>query len=62
MSDLDESIILRELKLRAESQIMYTYVGDILVSMNSFEWIDGLYSPEKMTAYRSMGDKAILPP
>jgi len=62
MSDLDDAIILRELKIRGQSQTMYTYVGEILVSLNSFEWIDGLYSPEKMTAYRSMGDKAILPP
>ena len=40
----------------------YTYVGEILVAVNPFKMIDGLYGHEKLTMYKGFADKAKLPP
>ncbi|XP_033726689.1 LOW QUALITY PROTEIN: myosin-IIIb-like [Pecten maximus] len=37
LSDLDEQMILKELKERYERDVIYTYIGDILVSVNPYK-------------------------
>ena len=48
---LHEAAILYNLKERHANKLPYTRVGDIVVAMNPFEWIDGLYSSEKQKMY-----------
>ena len=48
---LHEAAILYNLKQRHGQNLPYTRVGDIVVAVNPFEWIDGLYSSEKQAIY-----------
>jgi len=48
---LHEAAILYNLKQRHGQNLPYTRVGDIVVAVNPFEWIDGLYSSEKQALY-----------
>ena len=48
---LHEAGILYNLKLRHSHSQPYTRVGDIVVALNPFEWIKGLYSKEKQNIY-----------
>jgi myosin heavy subunit len=51
LSFLHEAAILYNLKLRHAKRLPYTRVGDIVVAVNPFQWIDGLYSLEKQAIY-----------
>lgn len=51
LANLHEASILFNLKSRHSNGCPYTRVGDIMVAVNPFEWIDGLYSPEKQEFY-----------
>jgi len=62
LEDLDEATLLKELQVRFSKDQIYTYVGEILVTVNPFKWIDGAYDPDKMRQYTSVGDKKRLPP
>ena len=48
---LHEAAILYNLKQRHAQKLPYTRVGDIVVAVNPFQWIDGLYSAEKQGLY-----------
>lgn len=48
---LHEAAILYNLKQRHAQNLPYTRVGDIIVAVNPFQWIDGLYSSEKQSLY-----------
>jgi myosin-5 len=48
---LHEAAILYNLKDRHYRGVPYTRVGDIVVAMNPFRWIEGLYSSEKQDFY-----------
>jgi len=62
LENLDEKTLLDELKIRFKRDCIYTYVGEILVTVNPFKWIPGLYDPDKMRAYSQIGDKNRLTP
>lgn len=51
MESLHTASILYNLRLRFEQDIIYTYMGGILVSVNPFKPID-LYTPEAVNLYR----------
>ena len=51
LANLHEASILFNLKSRHSNGCPYTRVGDIMVAVNPFDWIDGLYSPEKQEFY-----------
>jgi hypothetical protein len=40
MEDLDQPALLEELQARFNRDVIYTYVGEILVSINPFKMID----------------------
>ena len=48
---LHEAAILYNLKMRHEQSCPYTRVGEIVIAMNPFEWINGLYSKEQQNLY-----------
>ena len=43
MENLTEQTLLGELKIRFMRNVIYTYVGEILVTVNPFKWIDGSF-------------------
>ncbi|RLN76933.1 hypothetical protein BBJ28_00015394, partial [Nothophytophthora sp. Chile5] len=61
MSDLSEQSLLENLRRRYEHELIYTYVGSILIAINPYKQLDSAYSERKMTEYygKAMG---MLPP
>ncbi len=51
LANLHEAAILYNLKTRHSDGNPYTRVGDIMVAVNPFQWIKGLYSEEKRSFY-----------
>ena len=51
LTNLHEAAILYNLKSRHSNSLPYTRVGDILVAVNPFRWIDGLYNEDKQLFY-----------
>ena len=49
--ELRKASILYNLKARHETLKPYTRVGDIIIAMNPFHWIRGIYSPEIRELY-----------
>uniref|UniRef100_A0A915CTW3 Myosin motor domain-containing protein n=1 Tax=Ditylenchus dipsaci TaxID=166011 RepID=A0A915CTW3_9BILA len=58
---LNEGTLLNNCKIRYQRKQIYTYVANILISINPYEHIPGLYGQETMQHYqgRSLG---VLPP
>ena len=52
LPELDEGILLEELRTRYKQNNIYTYVGDILVSVNPFKTILGLYGSVQQSKYK----------
>lgn len=61
MSDLSEASLLENLRRRYEHEMIYTYVGPILIAINPYKPLDAAYSERNMTEYfgKAMG---ALPP
>lgn len=62
LENLTEETMLKELEMRYEKDIIYTYVGEILVAVNPFKKIDGLYSDQMTNRYTQFGDRSSQPP
>ena len=45
---LSQPTLLENTRARFEADYIYTYVGDILVAINPFKWITGIYDEDKM--------------
>lgn len=57
---LDENTILANMRQRYEIGVIYTYVASVLLAMNPYRVIDGLYdAPEK---YRNLASFSAQPP
>ncbi|OWF39552.1 myosin-IIIb-like [Mizuhopecten yessoensis] len=61
LSDLDEQTILKELKDRYERDIIYTYIGDILVSVNPYKDLT-IYGDAVGKRYEDLKELKDLPP
>eukprot|EP00051_Salpingoeca_urceolata_P010630 m.130293 g.130293 ORF g.130293 m.130293 type:complete len:964 (-) comp16784_c0_seq1:1942-4833(-) len=62
LENLTEETLLQELQVRYERDCIYTYVGEILVAVNPFKMIDGLYTESMTAKYTQFGDRSALPP
>lgn len=62
LENLNEETLLEELNLRYMNDVIYTYVGEILVAVNPYKMIDGIYSKSKQNQYRNGVDKTSIPP
>jgi myosin-5 len=51
LKELHEAAVLYNLKERHFRSQPYTRVGDILVAVNPYKWIDGLYDKQKQDYY-----------
>jgi len=52
LTTLDESSILQNLKIRHEGDLIYTYVGNILVAVNPYKQIE-ILSEQEMDKWRA---------
>uniref|UniRef100_A0A8C6Q8H4 Unconventional myosin-XV n=1 Tax=Nannospalax galili TaxID=1026970 RepID=A0A8C6Q8H4_NANGA len=57
LEDLQETTVLSNLKIRFERNLIYTYIGSILVSVNPYRMF-GIYGPEQVQQYsgRALGE------
>ncbi|XP_040830480.1 unconventional myosin-XV [Ochotona curzoniae] len=57
LEDLQENTVLSNLKTRFERNLIYTYIGSILVSVNPYRMF-GIYGPEQVQQYsgRALGE------
>lgn len=53
LDNVQENAVLENLKKRYASDAIYTYIGEVLISVNPFKPINGLYSESKTNQYRS---------
>ena len=53
---LDEANLLQNLSVRFGADAIYTYTGTVLLAVNPYKPIDGLYAPELMDAYRGRAE------
>uniref|UniRef100_M3XLT0 Unconventional myosin-XV n=1 Tax=Mustela putorius furo TaxID=9669 RepID=M3XLT0_MUSPF len=54
LEDLQETTVLSNLKTRFERNLIYTYIGSILVSVNPYRMF-GIYGPEHVQQYSGRG-------
>ena len=52
MDDINEATILYNLRRRFLRDKSYTNLGTILIAVNPFKWLPGLYDPEVLEYYR----------
>ena len=57
LTHLHEPAILHSLRLRYDSDIIYTATGPILIAVNPFKRMDNLYSTSMMEKYCEQGEK-----
>jgi len=62
LENLTEEQLLLELTVRYKSDVIYTYVGDILCAVNPFKMIPGMYEEDKRRMYSSMSALSDQPP
>lgn len=51
LKSVNETDIANNLKTRLSNHQIYTYISDVLVSVNPFENIPGMFNEEKMESY-----------
>ena len=52
LSEINENAILKNLEKRYNNDSIYTYIGNVLISLNPFKAIPDLYSQKKLLEYR----------
>ncbi|EDQ89817.1 uncharacterized protein MONBRDRAFT_20878, partial [Monosiga brevicollis MX1] len=62
LADLNEDTLLKELEIRYNRDVIYTYVGEILVAVNPYFRIPELYDQSQKLKYRGGIDRESLPP
>ena len=62
MGDVNEATILHNLRMRFLEDLVYTNIGSILVSLNPFCWIEGLYTSELIQEHLNLPPGEISSP
>eukprot|EP00730_Choanoeca_flexa_P004849 TRINITY_DN11819_c4_g2_i6.p1 TRINITY_DN11819_c4_g2~~TRINITY_DN11819_c4_g2_i6.p1 ORF type:complete len:949 (+),score=327.87 TRINITY_DN11819_c4_g2_i6:88-2934(+) len=57
LANLNEDTLLKELEIRYNKDVIYTYVGEILVAVNPYFTIPGLYDQAQKNIYRGGVDR-----
>jgi myosin heavy subunit len=58
LTHLHEPAILHSLRLRYDGDVIYTSTGPILIAVNPFKRMEGLYGEGVMEEYRKAGEGA----
>lgn len=58
---LNEGTLLNNCRQRYQKKQIYTYVANILISINPYESIDGLYSNDAIASYQGKSLGALPP-
>ncbi|KAJ5069604.1 unconventional myosin-ie [Anaeramoeba ignava] len=61
LTKINESQIVENLKKRLQAEIIYTYIGFVLIAVNPYRKIDGMYSDEKIKEYRGKYSHELAP-
>lgn len=61
LAHLDEANILENIKCRYREDKIYTYTANVLLAVNPYKSLPGLYSEEQMAMYRGK-NQGLLPP
>ena len=56
LSQVNDATILNSSRLRFNQKIIYTSIGAVLMAINPFETIDGLYGPDRINQYCNVQD------
>ncbi|XP_052761642.1 myosin-IIIb-like isoform X2 [Mya arenaria] len=62
VGELDETALLEEIHRRFGQDVIYTYIGDILISVNPYQDLPGLYGEEIGQMYGRAKTLSELPP
>ena len=62
LRDFSEMSLIHTLRVRYLRDEIYTFVGPILVSLNPYKYIKGIYSEDAMVEYHSQKQPGELPP
>jgi len=52
MNEISENAFMKNLETRFQDNAIYTYIGDVVVSVNPYKQLPGLYEKEAMTYYK----------
>jgi len=52
MNEISEDALMENLKLRYSKDRIYTYIGEVVVAVNPYKKIEGLFNPTTMNEYR----------
>jgi len=61
LDDISENSIVQNLKNRFQSDLIYTSIGPVLISVNPFKTITGMYSPGMIKAYHGKYSYEVAP-
>lgn len=61
LSELTDNLLLDEIEARYKRNIIYTYIGDILLAVNPYKELD-IYTPEILKKYTHVTIRSHLPP
>ncbi len=59
LSEVNTATILHASKLRFSKKLIYTSCGDVLMAINPFETIAGMYSAERMALYNDVSQQRL---
>jgi myosin V len=60
LSQVNDATILNSSRIRFYQKLIYTSIGAVLMAINPFETIPGLYGVEKINEYRNLRDENAL--
>ena len=56
LTQVNDATILNSSRLRFNKKVIYTSIGAVLMAINPFEKIEGLYGPERIEEYSKSAD------
>ena len=58
---LNSATLVQNTRARFKEDVIYTYISEILIAVNPFKYIDGLYTEEKKSKYKGVNWTTLEP-